>query len=581
MTISSPFIPLTNDKSGYYINSTYILHKPLGSGASGTVYLATHLVSNKIVAVKVIGKPLRDPIHLAASKLSPMYAVPIPVASIQEKSVEKYLNDSFLASCPPLYNEVVLHSQVCDHPNVLSIIEVLDGCEYFFIVLEYCEQGDLFSALIDKNWYVGDEVIAKHLFLQLLDAVEYLHSRSIFHCDLKPENILVSNNKTSLKIADFGLASSLPLCNQFGRGSAYYMAPENIVENEIYRKPITDILDNKSKQIQLVTDSCCLQSVLTQKSSDNNRNNAILSNGYPRAASDVWSLGVILLNLLFGRSPWKKASFVEDIVYKGFSIDPRRLEYVLPVSKELNTIMADVFHPDPYRRIDITELRRRIVACNCFSKVNKVDFPWFAPRKSVVQLCRPKTRPENKYFGIQDITKTDAQLVYYPSLINTASSDVIVNFMSPDYKPSDTSLDLSTSKSPVMNIINAAPIINTQANYLCGVITPVLSTVAKPISVMTITSCSSSSMLLSLPGGSDIDSYNTTSSKRAKKQKTNKITNKKFALSAASATSTTTSSAKKKKPLFGRKLLDKISHHRTRILPRISIHDFSMTSKKC
>ena len=128
MTSPTPFIPSTHNKEGHYINSTYLLHKPLGSGASGTVYLATHLITNNTVAVKVIGKPSHDPSHLFESELSPMYGVPIPVSSIQYNAVDPDFHHSLLTSCPQLYNEVYLHAQVHDYPNVVSIIEVLDGC---------------------------------------------------------------------------------------------------------------------------------------------------------------------------------------------------------------------------------------------------------------------------------------------------------------------------------------------------------------------------------------------------------------------------------------------------------------------
>jgi serine/threonine protein kinase len=575
MTSSALFIPLTHNKEGHYINSTYLLHKPLGSGASGTVYLATHLISNNTVAVKVIGKPSHDPSHLIESALSPMYATPIPVSSIQDNTVDPYFHHPLLTACPQLYNEVYLHAQVHDHPNVLSIIEVLDGCEYLFIVLEYCNQGDLFSALIEKEWYIGDEDIAKHLFLQLLDAVEYCHNRSIFHCDLKPENVLVSNDGQLLKVADFGLASSLPIGYHFGRGSKYYMAPENIAENKIYWQTERHSLSNKDDEANLpIMDSKSQRPVIAEEAPGNNSSKgALLSKGYPRGASDVWSLGVILLNIIFGRNPWKKASLVEDIVYRGYLLDPRRLEYVLPVSSELNAILARVFHSDPYRRIKIAELRKGIVACKHLTRVNKFDFPWFTPRKSSIQLCQPKTMPNLKRPVIQNIQKASVEYVHSLGLTNVSSGNFI-NMSSFDF-----SSTLSTGEIPAMTTITNIPKNTVQVKYLCGMVTPATSPAVKTTPVVAITSYSLSLSSASEAGVYYYDSV-PSSTKPTNKPQKQEITSKILVVSNISATSIVASTTPKPKFRFGRKFLDKISHHRRRIRPCANFHEFLTDSPR-
>lgn len=577
MTSPTPFIPSTHNKEGHYINSTYLLHKPLGSGASGTVYLATHLITNNTVAVKVIGKPSHDPSHLFESELSPMYGVPIPVSSIQYNAVDPDFHHSLLASCPQLYNEVYLHAQVHDYPNVVSIIEVLDGCKYLFVVLEYCNQGDLFSAIIEKEWYIGDEIIVKHLFLQLLDAVEYCHNHSIFHCDLKPENILLSNDGKLLKIADFGLASSLPIGHHFGRGSKYYMAPENIAENKIYWRTEQESLSHKEGEANLPTlDSKHPHPVVTGDISGNNSSSGVLmSKGYPRGASDVWSLGIILLNIIFGRNPWKKASLAEDMVYKGYSLNPRRLEYLLPVSSELNTILARVFHPDPHRRISIAELRKAMVACKHLTRVNKTDFPWFTPRRSTIQLRHPKTMPNLKGQFTQNIQKAPIEGLHSPGLTNVSSSNFTINTSSFGF-----SSTLSTNETPAMTVITNIPKSTVQVQYLCGMVTPAVSPTVKTTPVVAIASCSLSPIHQSSANEPGIYYYDSRSPPRqTRKLQRQEVTSKTLVAANTSSTSIAASTVPKHKSWFGHKLLDKISNHRNRVRPCTNSHKFTATSK--
>lgn len=81
------------------------------------------------------------------------------------------------------------------------------------------------------------------------------------------------------------------------------------------------------------------------------------------APNDVWSLGVILVNLTCGRNPWKQAS-VQDSTYRAFSRSPDFLKTILPVTDDLNDILGRIFHANPDNRITLSELRERILACN-------------------------------------------------------------------------------------------------------------------------------------------------------------------------------------------------------------------------
>lgn len=88
---------------------------------------------------------------------------------------------------------------------------------------------------------------------------------------------------------------------------------------------------------------------------------------YACAPNDIWSLGVILVNLTCGRNPWKSAS-TKDTTFRAYLADRQFLKSILPLSDELNAILTMVFEIDPSRRISLAELRHRISTCGAFTK---------------------------------------------------------------------------------------------------------------------------------------------------------------------------------------------------------------------
>jgi serine/threonine protein kinase len=102
---------------------------------------------------------------------------------------------------------------------------------------------------------------------------------------------------------------------------------------------------------------------------------------YATAPNDVWSLGVILVNLTCGRNPWKKAS-PEDSTFRAFLKDPSFLGSILPISLELNTILQRIFECDPRQRITLDELRDLIIACPRFTTNSYNTYPPTPPSAS-------------------------------------------------------------------------------------------------------------------------------------------------------------------------------------------------------
>ena len=171
----------------------------LGVGAYGVVYTAVDIHTNVPYAVKALNKLGLDARQQAFQQ-----------------------------------REIQLHHTVSHHPNVVSLVKILDSYDCTFVVLELCPEGDLFSSITEKGQYLDNDLMAKHAFLQILDAVEFCHANGIYHRDLKPENILVSDQGMTVKLADFGLATQDYITDDFGCGSTFYMSPGEFAILEIW-----------------------------------------------------------------------------------------------------------------------------------------------------------------------------------------------------------------------------------------------------------------------------------------------------------------------------------------------------------
>lgn len=165
----------------------------LGVGAYGVVYTAIDIHTNIPYAVKALNKTCLD--------------------SRQRRFQQR---------------EIQLHHEASHHPNVVSLVKIMDSEDCTFVVLEYCPEGDLFASITEGGFYIGNDHLVKQAFLQILDAVDFCHSIGIYHRDLKPENILVANGGRTLKLADFGLATKDQVTADFGCGSTFYMSPGRV-----------------------------------------------------------------------------------------------------------------------------------------------------------------------------------------------------------------------------------------------------------------------------------------------------------------------------------------------------------------
>ncbi|KAF8504894.1 kinase-like domain-containing protein [Russula emetica] len=120
--------------------------------------------------------------------------------------------------------ETHLHARVSSHENILTFHREINAGSYAFFVYDLCA-GDLHSVISKHGFFREDELI-KRVIIQIIDALDFCHSRGVYHRDLKPENVLVSSMTGDIDIfvADFGLATTSKITAS-SCGTPCFMSP--------------------------------------------------------------------------------------------------------------------------------------------------------------------------------------------------------------------------------------------------------------------------------------------------------------------------------------------------------------------
>ncbi|TXT06235.1 uncharacterized protein COLE_05566 [Cutaneotrichosporon oleaginosum] len=236
--------------------------------------------------------------------------------------------------------EIALHNIASNHPNVATVYRVFDEGDYTFIVMDYYPGGDLFAMIADRGRYIGDDELVRSVFLQIIDAVGHCHDMGIYHRDLKPENILCSADGTKVVLADFGLATTEAYSRDFGCGSTFYLSPE--CQGGLF-EPV---------------------------------------DSYSTIQADLWSLGIILVNLACVRNPWKQAT-LEDDTFRAYVDDPSILARILPLSASTADICAGLFARNPADRISLRQLRQMVINAPSFSAPPPMPVPPPIPARAM------------------------------------------------------------------------------------------------------------------------------------------------------------------------------------------------------
>ena len=127
-------------------------------------------------------------------------------------------------------NEIEILRKI-SHPNIVNIFEIFEDKKKYYIMSEFCDGGELLTAISEKGFF--NEFEASRIMKQLLETINYLHSINIVHRDIKPENIMLMSNGIDIKLIDFGTSIELPKRKKLTKliGTSYYLAPEVISQN--------------------------------------------------------------------------------------------------------------------------------------------------------------------------------------------------------------------------------------------------------------------------------------------------------------------------------------------------------------
>ena len=247
----------------------YQIKRTIGRGTFSKVKLALNTATNEKVAIKILEK----------SKIT------------KPDDMERTLREM----------AIIIE---LNHPNLIHVHEIFETDDHYLIIMDYCG-GELFNYIVQSQRL--DDQVASYFYYQLINGIEYIHSKNIVHRDLKPENLLI-DDEGLLKIIDFGLS------NYYGGeylstpcGSPCYASPEMVGGND-----------------------------------------------YDGFGIDIWSTGIILFTMVCGYLPFEDND--NEVLFK--KILKCKVFYPSYVSSEAKDLMKKILVVDPQRRITLAQIKQ-------------------------------------------------------------------------------------------------------------------------------------------------------------------------------------------------------------------------------
>ena len=205
-----------------------------------------------------------------------------------------------------LINEIKLHKKL-HHLNIVNFEHFFEDKENVYILLELCSNQTL-NEMVKRRKRLK-EIEVQCYSLQIIRALKYIHNHRIIHRDLKLGNLFLTS-KLELKLGDFGLAAKLEYDGQKRKtvcGTPNYIAPE--------------ILEKK--------------------------------NGHSYEV-DIWSLGVVMYTMLFGRPPFETADV--KLTYKRIKMNSYKFPENIKVDERAKKLIESILVLDPAKRPSLDEI---------------------------------------------------------------------------------------------------------------------------------------------------------------------------------------------------------------------------------
>ena len=410
----------------------FSLEKSLGKGAFGEVFLTTKKGASKLFATKKIDKEF-----------------------FENPATKKYL-----------LNEIHILGEL-NHPNIVKFVDLKKTKNHFYIIMEYCNGGELEKALdryIKKTGKPFPQEIVQNLMRQIISAFKYIHGEKVLHRDIKLANILLNYDseedkknenlmKATVKIIDFGFAARI---DKSGLKYTTLGSPINMDPS------ILNELQKRGKKTQKL--------------------------GYDQKA-DIWSLGTICYEMAIGKNVFN-ADEIDELIQK-----VEKGEYMVPtsLSRELTSFINGMLQYDPKQRLNIEQLSTHSFLTKDVNEFQKIDLKKVQKDvvKSKLKLNVKQNKSiwalfndedENKLMNIKgDIFKndkpigeeqkveikrfnSDANKINFNNKNNIINNNVNNKNSFPVKKNIDNNINESLNKSANMNYNQKLPVNNINNN---------------------------------------------------------------------------------------------------------------------
>ncbi|KAL4734312.1 kinase-like domain-containing protein [Aspergillus similis] len=291
----------------------YVIKQEIGRGSFGAVHVAVDQYGNEY-AVKEFSKArLRK---RAKSQLLRQSRGPKRPADGLNSPLHRQgsgLGDEEMKNALYFIKEEIAIMKKLHHNNLVSLIEVLDDPtqDSLYMVMEMCKKGVVMKVTLEERADPYDDERCRCWFRDLILGIEYLHAQGIVHRDIKPDNCLITNDDV-LKVVDFGVSEMFEKNSDMftakSAGSPAFLPPELCV---------------------------------------------VKHGDVSGKAADIWSMGVTLYCLRYGKLPFEEHSIID--LYDAIKNRPIVCEG--ETDEAFKDLMLRILEKDPTKRIQMDELR--------------------------------------------------------------------------------------------------------------------------------------------------------------------------------------------------------------------------------